>query len=345
LQYYVHFKDDPDIPLLHHCGILTAPADFEREGGVVKLSPSILKKRLILFLEVFSAVISPKQLYKYNLLYIYYITLLSNSVTTVSKLALQSLITYKPAYLMPYKDRILRLLDDNTIRDELVVFNLSATISNPVIDSRHRSDIIPLIVRLVYGRFVSKAKNNKSARDLNISRRVAVLTFLNTLSSNEHVYFMQLMFRGMIPIRRQMENSIVCEFLSETTLTEYFSPWFTHIDELIENLNDQDIKYIPFERQMGFLYLLEDVVNIIGYGVASYVPKFFKAILCCLHFAQSSRNENLLSMAVEENNENEGGGELASDAEACNVNQNASTSLFKIRTLCLLRIGGDLFLT
>lgn len=39
-----------------------------------------------------------------------------------------------------------------------------------VIDPTHRKELVPLIVRIVYGRFVSKAKGSQQAREQNLAR-------------------------------------------------------------------------------------------------------------------------------------------------------------------------------
>ena len=78
-----------------------------------------------MFLKVFAAVISPKQLYLHNQLFDYYNTILSRSETNLVKLAFDCILGFKPAYLMPVRENIRRLLDDKKMRDELVIFDPS----------------------------------------------------------------------------------------------------------------------------------------------------------------------------------------------------------------------------
>ena len=94
-------------------------------GNTTTLHPSVLKKRLEMFLTVFSAVISPKQLYLHNQLFDYYNAILSRSETNIVKLAFDCILGFKPAYLMPVRENIRRLLDDKKMRDELVIFDPS----------------------------------------------------------------------------------------------------------------------------------------------------------------------------------------------------------------------------
>jgi Down-regulated in metastasis len=138
-QYYVAFHDDPELPFLMSLGLLST-ADSERvevdatHRGVAcpvstaaptTLHPSVLKKRLEMFLKVFAAVVSPKQLYLHQQLFEYYNSILSRSETNMVKLAYDCILGFKPAYLMPVRENIRRLLDDKKMRDELVVFDPS----------------------------------------------------------------------------------------------------------------------------------------------------------------------------------------------------------------------------
>lgn len=180
-QYYVAFRDDPELPFLISSGLLTTrdsdrlihtecdddsimnniqsiqssssasianttdnlfsfsssissssstlssslSLSNEKEILTTTLHPSVLKKRLEMFLKVFSVVISPKQLYLHNELFNYYNAILSRSETNIVKLAFDCILGYKPSYLMPVKENIRRLLDDKKIRDELVIFDPS----------------------------------------------------------------------------------------------------------------------------------------------------------------------------------------------------------------------------
>ena len=89
------------------------------------LHPSILKKRLEMFLKVFAAVVSPKQLYLHQQLFDFYTSILARSETNIVKVAYDCILGYKPPYLMPVRENVRRLLDDKKIRDELVVFDPS----------------------------------------------------------------------------------------------------------------------------------------------------------------------------------------------------------------------------
>ena len=138
-QYYAVFVDDPELPFLYSQGLFSTPDSDQTNthaaiGGATSdiggssslpLSSAVLKKRLEMFLTVFVAVTSPKQLYLHQSLFDYYCTILSKPETSQVKLAFDCMLTYKPVFLMSIRENMRRFMDDKKIRDELVVFDPS----------------------------------------------------------------------------------------------------------------------------------------------------------------------------------------------------------------------------
>ena len=187
-QYYVGFSEDAEVPYLRSIGlfsILDDQSDGQNTVGSTAIFPTkILKKRLEMFLQVFAAVTSPKQMYCHQLLYSYYQEILAKADVNTVKLAFDCILTYKPAAITPYKDNIKRMLEDKTLRDELVNFDPSpaAVIVSSSDAEResmeHRAELVPLLVRIVYGRFTSKSRGSKAARDQNLARYAYLCIFL-----------------------------------------------------------------------------------------------------------------------------------------------------------------------
>lgn len=172
-QYYATFPEDPEVAVLHRMNVLTSDASStlnqdSDSGSVPSLSVGVLKKRLVLFLKVFAAVTSPKQLFQHQQLYNYFCTVLAKPDADVAKLALDCIMTYKVDAVTPYKENLYNFLDDSTMRNELLTFD--ATIATGVVNSDHRAVFIPILVRLLYGRFVSRGKGSKSAREQGLAR-------------------------------------------------------------------------------------------------------------------------------------------------------------------------------
>jgi len=124
----------------------------------------VVKKRLEMFLKVLAAVNSPRQLYLHQLLYAVYVVLLSKPEVSIAKLCLTCLLEYKHESIVPYKAALVNLTVEKEFRNELVALDVSA--SSEMIQHSHRRDLIPALVRLVYGRFSAKSdwKANRITR-------------------------------------------------------------------------------------------------------------------------------------------------------------------------------------
>ena len=171
-QYYAVISDDPEIPEIIRDGIFTIPELNEPNSSgrpACQLSRKILKGRIILFLEIFSLVSSPKQLYMHQLLYRFYCIILSKPDLAISKLALDCILTYKPPGISPYQDSLKRLLSDKSFREEMLVFDAST--SGDTVDPSHRNELSPILTSIAYSRFASHySKGSRSAREQAITR-------------------------------------------------------------------------------------------------------------------------------------------------------------------------------
>lgn len=90
----------------------------------------------------------------------------------------------------------MELLDDGKFREQMVTF---AVEDESVIEPEHRVRLIPVVVRAVYGRMLSRS-SGRSAKDSPASRRNAIMAFVARLSSeNEIGHFVYMMVRPFIP--------------------------------------------------------------------------------------------------------------------------------------------------
>ena len=306
-QYYAVFHDDPEIPFLHFQGLFAtadAEADPHHDHAATLPPPHVLKKRLEMFLSVLAAVTSPKQLYQHQLLFDYYAAILSKPETSQVKLALDCMLTYKPAFLMPIRENLRRFLDDKKIRDELVVFDPSVDAHEALAGARlqvdvsaggviakntksrggaragaaaedgelgciapaHRADAVPLLVRLLYGRFVSKARGSKAAREQNLARRAAILSFLSRLLPGESTHLIHLMLRGVAPHQRLLDFATQAAAAAAAaaaggarpaaaSVTARCEPWYAAVAQAATEMQGSDLEHLSWERQVRVLFI------------------------------------------------------------------------------------------
>ena len=172
IQFYLCFSDSPEIPYLGYLGVLTNFQQFastHSAGKAEYMSPSInamIRRRAEMYLGVFAAVKGPRQLYSNELLLSLYTVLLLRPEGSIAKLALDCILAYKQPSLVPYEETLSKLMDEKSLREELIVFDASEGGS---IDRSHRAVAVPVIQYMLFGRLLSKVTGNKS-KDQKLSR-------------------------------------------------------------------------------------------------------------------------------------------------------------------------------
>ena len=116
-----------------------------------------------------SAVASPKQLHRSEVLFKLYLELLSKPDLAISKLAFDCVAKYKIPALGPHRECIGRLFEEKTMREELVKMQTFIVItqdnSEEKVRKEHRSDLIPVLIAIIFGRIVSKSGCTKAGKD------------------------------------------------------------------------------------------------------------------------------------------------------------------------------------
>lgn len=149
------------------------------------------KDRLAM-LALFGQFINPKVLYKSSEVYEALLGLLCHGNSEIQKSCLNALFTWKSPHLLPYQENLLNLLDEKRFRDEIAVF-VHVGRDDSVIEEEHRGELLPVLLRILYGRMISKAGAN-SGQAGQAGRRKAILRTLSLLPDQDFELFMQLAF-------------------------------------------------------------------------------------------------------------------------------------------------------
>jgi len=281
---------------------------------------------------MFAATNGPQQLYKHKLLFNYFLVTLSNPDEGIAQLALKCFLKFKPDYAMPYAGHLSSLLKKKEFRDTLTKFDLSKR--EGTVDSQHRRDLIPMIVRILFGRFSSRGSGAKSSKDSPAARRAAILSFLTALGKNEGEldYFVYMMVRVFIPPHVKMSFSVG----TSTSI----SP---RVEELIESatsIQSDELEMIHCQRVEGFLNLLSDVISQLGFGVKAYVPAFMSLLQTICERTEGMRKlSNSGAYAIGDDDSQgstaDGPGDVSTNADTLGWQQRVSS----IRSLCFRRIS------
>ena len=221
------------------------------------------KDRLHLFLALFAKFKNPKQTFESSTMHTLYLRLLTIGDAPLQTLALSCLFTFKSPALLPYQDNLKNMLDDVKFRDELSTFIIAEGESSSI-GSLHRDEVMPIIIRLLYGCMIAR-KGKGSAKAGMSARRKAVLTALGGCASKELGFFISLMLSPF-------------DFGTAGIFNNQFA--------FGEDDSAERGSVGPLRKQVGFLNILEDVIKMLGTTVAPFLTQLLTAVLCMVNQAQ-----------------------------------------------------------
>ncbi|KAG7172232.1 small subunit processome component 20 homolog [Homarus americanus] len=206
-------------------------------------------------LAVFSRFRNPRMLVQTKKLEKMYQEFLSHPSPGLQKLALDCIMTYNHRYLIPYKESLYNILDDQAFKNALTLFSIDG--SEQSVLEEHRSDLMPVLMRILYGKMHFKTGSNSSGKAKISVRKAIVLRFLAGARESELSSFLELAF------------DVLMSHLEGTALDV--------VVRSREILNIQ--KVVPLSRLQGALTTLENIIEKIGNLLTGKVPFLLKIIL------------------------------------------------------------------
>ncbi|XP_017285401.1 small subunit processome component 20 homolog isoform X2 [Kryptolebias marmoratus] len=213
-------------------------------------------KQLITHLKVFAKFTNPRSLYLESSLSDLYHQLLSHQDQQIQQVALECVLAYKDPNIAPYRENLERLLDDKHFKEEIVRFNISE--ETGVVDPSHRSQLIPLLMRILFGRLRSKSGSKFQGKASATARSSIILRFLAGCQTEELGMFIDLILE---PIRHYSQGSClsaVKRAVAETDLAAV----------------------LPLGRQHSLLNIINVVIQKLGHLIHGYLPKVLQILLC-----------------------------------------------------------------
>jgi U3 small nucleolar RNA-associated protein 20 len=206
------------------------------------------------FLALFGQFINPKVLYQASDVHSALLGLLCHGNSEIQRSALKALFTWKSPNILPYQENLLNILDEARFRDELSVF-VNVGREDSLIQEPHRGELLPVLLRVLYGRMISKA-GASSGQAGQAARRKTLLRTLSHLPERDFETFLQISF-GPLGEARIVKDGRVNEQVFERELA---SP----------------------RRQMGLLRMIESVFEALRSQMAPYAERSMDVILYCL---------------------------------------------------------------
>jgi U3 small nucleolar RNA-associated protein 20 len=205
-------------------------------------------------LGLFGQFLNPIVLFKAPEVHEAVLGLLCHGNSEIQKAALKVLFTWKNPHVLPYKENLLNILDETRFKDELQVF-VRVGGDDSLIEQEHRPTLLPVLLRLLYGRMISKAGASATQAG-QAGRRKAILRALSHLSEEEFGLFMHLSFGPLAEVHVVQDGKTNNKAFSE----ELTSP----------------------RRQLGLLKMIETVFDTLQSRMAPYSVQTMNVVICCL---------------------------------------------------------------
>jgi U3 small nucleolar RNA-associated protein 20 len=212
--------------LLSWNGDTTAPASDEVEVDDATLAiatteepPRWPRKDQKALLGLFAVFNNPKVLYKSEEVYDTLLTLLAHGDAEVQREALKAVLAWKDKTLKKHADDLTKFLDNDRLREQLSVFLDSEANGEGGLPTQDRGVVMPIVLRLVYGRLVARSRNERE------SGRKAVFVILAKFSPTEVNVFLDVVLAPLaaangdavkVPIKRQIGMLNMLKNLLET---------------------------------------------------------------------------------------------------------------------------------
>lgn len=219
----------------------------DQDLTIVKLSRRDRKA----LLDIFGQFTNPKVLYRSSEVFNSLRNLLTNGDVEIQKSALKAIFCWNSQSLQPYRENLINLLDDERFREEISTF----LHDSDAIQSEHRPDLIPIVLRILHGKMIAKAGTG-TAKKGQIVKRKAVFRALSRLNSTELHEFVRIMLGPLAN----------CELISDS------NPMEVYITQ----------EKLTVQRQLGLVKMMKDVLENLGHQLNLFVRELADALLYCL---------------------------------------------------------------
>lgn len=234
-----------------------AESDESSNTGLqTKKTRRAASKQLIEHLKVFSKFSNPRALFLEPKLHDLYTQLLCHQDQNVQKVALDCVLSYKHPHILPYKENLQRLLEDKSFKEEIVNFSISE--ENAIVKPIHRTDLMPVLMRILYGRMRSKTGSKTQGRSAAGTRMSIVLRFLAGSLPDEIRMFLDLLYEPVKHLKDGGCHAVVQQAVEQVDLS----------------------KVLPLGRQHALLNSLEVVLKNLGNLISPYLPEMLQILLC-----------------------------------------------------------------
>ncbi|KAL8757737.1 MAG: hypothetical protein Q9199_001990 [Rusavskia elegans] len=208
-------------------------------------------------LRLFALFSNPKVLYRSEEVFNTLRTLLANGDVEIQKSALNAIFAWKLDAIQPYREHLFNILDDSRFRDEISTF-VQTDGQTTSIQYEHRSQLMPILLRMLYGKLTTRTGNQTAKRTQSLKRKV-IFEALSQFEDEEIQQFLNIALGSTIP--SQILDS----------------------DGQFKAISSQGI--LPPRKQIGLLNMIRDLLTTLGSRLAPFTPTLVKTVVYCTVWA------------------------------------------------------------
>lgn len=276
------------------------------------------KKALIV---VFSLFTNSQVLYQSEKAYDALLKLLSNGDMDIQRLALKAIFAWRQPIVAKYKEQLQNLLDESKFKNELTLLMQSddnESSNSQGIQPAHKAELMPVLLRLLYGRSIAKKGAASGRQGLQATR----LFVIRNLDVDGIGGFINVALGNLQSVRIADANGRIHESLFPAASSSF----------------GDDEALLPARKQVGVLNMLDPIINELGTNVSPYLDVLLNTTLYCLICACRGLhgvNEETIDKAITdgENKEELAHGAIAKIAGASLMRKAKTAAL---RCLCSL---------
>lgn len=260
--------------------------EIPEENTQDSVSGKIVFKTLINIMQVLSQFKNPRALHKEPVFWGLYLEFLKHKNPGLQKYALDCILNYKNKSVTPYKTNLHNLVDEKKFKDELTQFKI--TEDSQTIQPEHREHVIPIILRILYGKMTSKLAADKKGGGQ--ARRSLVMRYLSGCNENELKMFIEMAFSYFKNYMTMEPKEIYASIFDNTDLKSVTSPGKLHS---ILNLFDVVREYFGGYMKDQLLSDFFKIFYVVSTNLASVLANVDK-----VHFSYVKVMKNLRTISI-----------------------------------------------
>jgi U3 small nucleolar RNA-associated protein 20 len=206
-----------------------------------KKRQSKVVKTLVCMMSLLSKCTNVKSMYHHGELKECYMKLLMERDVRIQRLALSCLMNYKDQSLLSYQEHLETLLNDKSIKEQLLL--LGSSTDNSIVKPDHVQGLVPVLVRLLYGRMRGNGKTKVHSKKRSLIQSLAscgedeIKEYINIATCRFHSFNHEgTCPNGILPLKIQLGFIHEMKELISVTASNQLEPHLSCIIPVILSL-------------------------------------------------------------------------------------------------------------